>query len=83
MGTSLSQDAEGRPRRNCVPSSSIFNKQFVVNQAAQCECSDPTVVWETLSVAVAEAIWLKGLLLELMPSAPDFIKIYCNNKGAC
>ena len=35
-----------------------------------------------LSVAAAEAIWLKGLLLELMPSAPDLVKIYCDNKGA-
>ena len=35
-----------------------------------------------LSVAAAEAIWLKGLLLELMPSAPDFVKIYCDNKRA-
>ena len=65
VGTSLSQDAEERPRSR-VPNSRIFNKQFVVNQAAQCEHGDPTAVWETLSVAAAEAIWLKGLLLELM-----------------
>ena len=71
VGTSLSQDAEERSRRSHDPNNRIFNKQFVVNQAAQCERGDPTAVWETLSVAAAEAIWLKGLLLELMPSAPD------------
>ena len=64
VGTSLSQDAEERHRRSRVPNSRIFNKQFVVNQAAQCERGDPTAVWETLSVAATEAIWLKGLLLE-------------------
>ena len=47
--TSSSQDVEGRPRRNCVPNSNIFNKEFVVYQAAQCECSDPTTVWEALN----------------------------------
>ena len=25
---------------------------------------------------------MKGLLLEIMPSAPDLVKIYCDNKGA-
>ena len=33
-------------------------------------------------MAAAEAIWLKGLLFELTPSAPDLVKIYCDNKGA-
>ena len=80
--TLLSQDVEERSRRSRVPNSRIFNKQFIVNQAAQCERGDPTAVWETLSVAAAEAIWLKGLLLELMPNAPDLVKIYCDNKGA-
>ena len=75
VGTSLSQDSEERPRRSRVPNSRIFNKQFVVNLAAQCERGDPTALWETLSVAAAEAIWL-------MPSAPDLVKIYCDNKGA-
>ena len=56
VGTSLSQDAEEIPRRNRVPNSRIFNKQFVVNQATQCERGDPIAVWETLSVAAAEAI---------------------------
>ena len=46
METSPNQDVEERPRRNRVPNSNIFNKQFVVYQAAQCECSDP--VWEDL-----------------------------------
>ena len=35
-----------------------------------------------LSMAAAEAIWLKGLELELMPIAPDLFKIYRDNKGA-
>ena len=48
VGTSSNQDAEERPRRNHVPNSSIFNKQFVVNQAAQCERGDPIAAWETL-----------------------------------
>ena len=68
--TSLSQDAEGSSR---VPNSSIFNEQFVVYHAAQCERGDPTAVRETLIVAALEAIWLKGLLLEFMPSAPDLV----------
>ena len=44
VGTSLSQDAEERPRRNLVPNSRVFSKQFVVNQAAHCEPGEPTAL---------------------------------------
>src|SRR5688572_5737299 len=35
-----------------------------------------------LSMAAAEAVWLKGLHQELVPQASSVVKIFCDNKGA-
>ena len=35
-----------------------------------------------LSMATSEAVWLKGLLHELVPCTHETVKICCDNKGA-